>query len=990
METRARVQGRFGSNITRSPRLGLQNQNLSMSFPTVPSHHQTPQKGLSTSNHVQPSLGISETAMLCRTYDHLSTISEISETDNDTHVRLPSLSRLCIDTKCRRDPPNIRLTERNEIIQKIYPGSILQVCGPPMTGKSTIVEQVIGDIRRHAVSANHGAIIYHPIMCRGLICLHDVLSAVMRKLKPGTFNENIEWDVGYVLQEIQSLLELCSSHHNVFVFHKCEHLRTSGRDHEFLIFLSQLVNTFLSLNFKVSVVFTTYKKFPISGRSTEYVHVGMLTDQWDILNLLQYYAPGVHVSDYVYICHKFLCLPECVIRLAEEYLVKDTYHPRPEQLEKCVCCDVDFHALIFEKRVAEVVQWLSKGDVELLWLFSSSIDVSFTEDHLREVYLALNGSQKLMHWTLLLGRLKENNIIRDIPVSGRLAVHPLVIYYCQKSLNKNILAIAEQSCSTYTNFMCRILKTADCSMQLHGRKGQVYGCLAQEWPHIRGIMQRAIHCNTGTFEAFLRVGVQARRLIITCFPHEAKHFYKSLFESSKMYGSARQTAVLEGCLALVNTFGQGINWQLAERHIDSAIETLKEQGPVFFYKWALRRKAIFLNRQSRYQESLKYFRLANQVTKCDDPMDPNDPIRVSELQESEDDVTAVIYETTPMIFGGQKHHHKKAKLMLTNLLKEIDDRCPSHPYLDVLLLNLGLIEERGSKDLDGALCWYKRSYEVRSYLEKIVPQNMLAALHFMALTLSNKGELDQSEKHLRAALEISRSYAWVHNDTAIALTYLGEVKLRQRQFYEAFQSAVEADEIFQKSCKRHLFRLNVIMNLVHYRTLLRQQMALSRGYDHRTMNSNLMKSAEDYVQYLLDVGSTMTEHLTLEGHHFMMSAHEHGMLLHWGNSTKQFEAYKKNLIKYVQDNPCVQEIMMSDKDFEKKSEIIALHRHLFVYIQEAVSEDLELRKFCSYLHRSCHQCQISKTVKSDVDIWIQEVDFLMGTRNTGCGFHFNK
>ncbi|CAL1547346.1 unnamed protein product [Lymnaea stagnalis] len=257
----------------------------------------------------------------------------------------------------------------------IYPGSILQVCGPPMTGKSTIVEQVKG----HRSASNRGAIIYHPILCRGLISLQDILSAVMRKLKPGTFNGNIEWDVGYVLQEILSLLELCSSHHNVFVFHKCEHLRTSGRDHEFLIFLSHLANTFMSLNFKVSVVFTTYKKFPISGRSTEYVHVGMLTDQWDILNLLKYYAPGVHVSDCVYICHKFLCLPECVIRLAEEYLVKDTYIPTPEQLEKIVCCDVDFHALTFEKRVAEVVQWLSKSDVELLWQFCSSLDVTFTE-----------------------------------------------------------------------------------------------------------------------------------------------------------------------------------------------------------------------------------------------------------------------------------------------------------------------------------------------------------------------------------------------------------------------------------------------------------------------------------------------------------------------------------------------------------------------------------------------------------------------------------
>ncbi|CAL1538902.1 unnamed protein product [Lymnaea stagnalis] len=913
-------KGHFAGPIMGSYRLGLQNQTVLIPH-AARSHYQLDQKGSPKSGNVQPCLGISETAKFCRTYDHLSTISELSETEHDTNVGLPSVSRLCIDTKCRHDPPNIRLTERNEIIQKIYPGSILQVCGPPMTGKSTIVTQAIDDMREiegYRSASNNGRIIYHPILCRGLLTLQDILSAVMRKLKPGTFNGNIEWDVGYVLQEIQFILQLCGSHHNVFVFHKCELLRTSGRDHEFLIFLSQLVNTFMSLNFKLSVVFTTYKKFPISGRSTEYVDVGMFTDQWDIFTLLQYYAPGVHVSEYVYICDKFLCLPECVIRLAEEYLVKDAYHPTPEQLEKIVCCDVNFHALIFEKRVAEVVEWLPKDDVELLWQFCFSLDVTFTEEYLREVYLAVNGSQKVFTWQFLLGRLKDNHIIREIKGSARLAVHPLVIYFCQTSCVKVTMTIADQSCSAYTNFIGRVLKAAEASMKLHGKRGQVYGCLAEEWPHIRGVLQRAIQCTTGTFEAFLRVGVQARRVIVTCFPQEAKLFYKSLYESSKMFGTPQQTAVMEGFLAIVYTFGQGIDWRFAERHIDSAIETLKEQGPVFFYKWALRRKAIFLNRQSRYQESLKYFRLAKHVTRCDSRRDPDDPIQVSELQENEDDVTAEIYEAEPLIQCSKRKHLTQIKGMLINLLNDIEDRCPNHPYLEVLLLNLGLIEERVSNDLDEILWWYKRSYEVRSYLEKIVPQNMLVALQLMAKTLSEKGQQDQSEKYLRKSLQISQAYAWVHNDTASALTFLGEVQFKQKHFYDAFESAVEADDIFQKSCKSHQFRLNVIMNLVHYRTLLRQQMVLSRSNDHRSLNPNLVKTAEDYVQYLLDVGSTMTEHLTLEGHHYMMSAHEHGMLLHWGNSTKQFEAYKKSLIKYVQDNPCVQKIIMSDKDFEKK------------------------------------------------------------------------
>ncbi|CAL1543955.1 unnamed protein product, partial [Lymnaea stagnalis] len=106
---------------------------------------------------------------------------------------------------------------------------------------------------------------------------------------------------------------------------------------EFLEFLTKLSKFWLSAGFMVSVVFTTYKKFPISGLNTGLVEVDMLMDPIDIKALLEHHAPGVDVTGYIKICQMFLCLPEAVIRFAEEYLVDDATRSSPEDLKQRVC-----------------------------------------------------------------------------------------------------------------------------------------------------------------------------------------------------------------------------------------------------------------------------------------------------------------------------------------------------------------------------------------------------------------------------------------------------------------------------------------------------------------------------------------------------------------------------------------------------------------------------------------------------------------------------
>ncbi|CAL1543951.1 unnamed protein product, partial [Lymnaea stagnalis] len=311
-------------------------------------------------------------------------------------------------------------------------------------------------------------------MCKRLATLQDILATVMATIRQGcTFSTSSNtYTEAFVLSQIQSLLQRCEKHHHIFVFHKCESLRTSGRDHEFLAFLTKMIKFWWSVGFMVSVVFSTFKKFPLSGLNTGLVEVYMLTDPIDIKALLEHHAPGVDVTGYIKICQKFLCFPEAVVRLAEAYLVDYATQSSPEDLEKRVLVDEHFQSLIFDKRVDDVEGWLQKDDLELLMYFGSSVDSTFTEENLIEVLKTQMDVYRFDQWVQsLFKRLKDNYVFRAVYESGnRLAVHPLLVYYSKIAKTQGTLEIKDQSCNSFTVFVCHLLKNTEKNILLHGKK----------------------------------------------------------------------------------------------------------------------------------------------------------------------------------------------------------------------------------------------------------------------------------------------------------------------------------------------------------------------------------------------------------------------------------------------------------------------------------------------------------------------------------------
>ncbi|CAL1544582.1 unnamed protein product [Lymnaea stagnalis] len=337
--------------------------------------------------------------------------------------------------------PNIMQDLRSKLKSSLMSGKVIQVCGPPMAGKSNLVDQVT------APNGHLDGLIYHSFSCKRLSRLDAVLEKVITTLQPsGTWSPQASTETR-VLYEVQKCLVRFSTYHHVFGFHKCESLRSSGADLEFVSFLSKLDKLGWSENVACSVVFTTYKKFSNSGLSTEMVQVGFLTDPIDIKSLLELHAPGVDVIDYIGICQKLLCVPEAVIRFAEEYLVDDVTRCSPQQLEKRVCVDTEFLSMIFEKRVTDVAGWLSKSDLELLVYFGNSINSTFTEQNLIEFLRRQISVYHFDQWVaLLLRRLRENHVLRPVP-GKRLAVHPLLVYYVMTCRSVSGRTINDNSCN---------------------------------------------------------------------------------------------------------------------------------------------------------------------------------------------------------------------------------------------------------------------------------------------------------------------------------------------------------------------------------------------------------------------------------------------------------------------------------------------------------------------------------------------------------------
>lgn len=143
---------------------------------------------------------------------------------------------------------------------------------------------------------------------------------------------------------------------------------------------------------------------------------------------------------------------------------------------------------------------------------------------------------------------------------------------------------------------------------------------------------------------------------------------------------------------------------------------------------------------------------------------------------------------------------------------------------------------------------------------------------------------------------------------------------------------------------------------------------------------DLQMSAEDYIDRLLSIASKLKGTLSDDGYSVKLCAHEHAMLLNWGNSREKFEEHRNMLLQFSHDHPWIEEIVSDNEaEIESKYRSLAKHKPIFLYIMNTSYENLQLSEFIRHLQKACSVCQFSKNVFTE-GVWQTEAEHCMQER----------
>ncbi|BFZ18667.1 hypothetical protein BsWGS_21706 [Bradybaena similaris] len=851
---------------------------------------------------------------------------------------------------------DIRQQEQQEIQDSCLPGHIIQVCGPPLSGKSTLVQQAIDGIKEE------NNILRHDFMCETASSLLDVLRliAVSLNAQPTTISSINEEDILSILTST-----LSPSAHHVLVFHKCHSLRhktTEGNSSETFPGFLQRMAAHFSDKLKVSIILTSRKKFRMKGHNTDTIEIGML-DSYDIKCMLQHYSANIDVSPYVSICSNMLPLPGAVTLFGAKYLADIAHTLPPILLEEKILKDDTFWSEVFDSHVDSVEKWMPQSVLASMIHFSQFFGNSFYEAHL-ECTVAGNDKHK---WQKLIGYLRRSYILWRLPGTPRLVVHPLVVYYLHKHRSQQQLALHRQcndySCNRYTNFMCRLLRCTEINMEKHGTKGCVYGCLALEWPNIRHMIEMAIQCNQNTYKLFLKAAISGRSIILRCFTEEAHDMYAALLECAYKYGSESEQGMLEALLghskACTAILSKGGTWQQAEDCLESAIKKLRRTGQNFALMWAIYRKGIILTRQAKYKEAQMCFKNAERVIVVEtDERDLKETFGVSKLQIKEEKITRDIYTANALIFLGE---NELAKEKLMACYQEMQNEFSDHPELATAINSLGLVEQRGNQNMKEALKWYQESYRIRKPLAIFNKEIVTVSLNNIGMLLIGLGRLDEGKRYLTEALNIRRELGWVHANTSLTLTHIGIVDFKRGDFAAAYKNMLDSDEILQKILCNHDTRLRINNGLAHLSRLLE----IEKLHGKNNTGVQAKRSAKEYFSESVEIASRISGNHSDDGYHHLLMAHEHAMLLALGNSKEDYGSHKEEILPYF-------EVHEKGKKVFVENERIPRHKDMYKYFSNTDYEALDKKIFISHLVKACEYCQIAGKFYTAEEMWCED------------------
>ncbi|XP_025112276.1 uncharacterized protein LOC112575013 [Pomacea canaliculata] len=463
----------------------------------------------------------------------------------------------------------------------------------------------------------------------------------------------------------------------------------------------------------------------------------------------------------------------------------------------------------------------------------------------------------------------------------------------------------------------------------------VVGYVAGDWPRLERVLRQAIHCTRDTYPAFLQVALAADRLLVRCFPKEAKKFLEDMAHAAEMFGTSRDHAVLWGLTGNAMSQIEGTDWDEALGRVRDSVSKLSEAEPCVHYARMLFDLGLIHFRLGQHDEAYRYLSMARNVSE--------ESAHVEDSQVVYFPIRLRCYLSMPLIFKGNLEEAK-------NLVEEALELCSQlttyHPDRTTLLNNLGLIYERSSDNQDLALHYYRQSLQERRGLPSMAPTDLVPTLVNVGMQYSRRGHYEKAMAHIQEALKIREQYGCLHYNTALTQTSLAQVCILRHDFQSAAGYLLKSRSILTKCTPQHELRGHVSLLLAHV-------YVTPPLYDAGQVSH--------YLQEVLEVLDVRQQSRSSSGTLMVLSCAEHCMQLggwRWSEMDPYLKVVEQLLTQFKGDlSPQLKEhhaIFEKVKKLEGQGDTIRAE---------------QLEELTSHVVAACHFCNIFYDDKDFRELW---------------------
>ncbi|XP_025112275.1 kinesin light chain 4-like isoform X2 [Pomacea canaliculata] len=432
-----------------------------------------------------------------------------------------------------------------------------------------------------------------------------------------------------------------------------------------------------------------------------------------------------------------------------------------------------------------------------------------------------------------------------------------------------------------------------------------------------------------------RVALAADRLLVRCFPKEAKKFLEDMAHAAEMFGTSRDHAVLWGLTGNAMSQYEGTDWDEALGRVRDSVSKLSEAEPCVHYARMLFDLGLIHFRLGHHDEAYRYFNMARGL--------PPDADHGDESQVVYFPIRLRCYLSLPLIFRGKL---TEAKKMVEEALELCSQLTTYHPDRTTLLNNLGLIYERSGDNQDLALHFYRQSLQERRGLPSMPPSDLVPLIINVGMQYIRRGRLDEAMVHLQEALEIRKQCGWLHYNTALTLKNLARVCILRQDFQGAEDYLLKSRSILEKCTPQHEQRGHVSLFLAHV-------YVTPSLYDAGQVSR--------YLQEVLEVLDVRQQSRSSSGKLMVLSCAEHCMQL-GGWRWREMDPYLK----------VVEELL---KQFEGDlSPQLKEHHAIFEKVKKLEGQGdtvraEQLEELTSHVVAACHFCNIFYDDKDFRELW---------------------